>query len=100
MKELNTWDDIYEIEGIKKYLVKHYTHRRNIFYVKKERKLDISRCCWSKTSFTMGENGLVSLDASFYDVYFHIKSSGGVLERAQVKARLPIRMLQCEKFET
>lgn len=43
---------------------------------------------------------VVSLDASFSDVYFHIQSSGGVIESAKVKARLPIRMLQCEKFET
>jgi hypothetical protein len=43
---------------------------------------------------------VVSLDASFSDVSFHIKSSGGVIESAQVKAGLPIRMLQCAKFET
>jgi hypothetical protein len=77
------------------YFVKHYTHCIKIFDVKKERKLGESRCFWSKTSFTMGGRMVVSLDASFSDVYFHIKSSGGVIESAKVKARLPIRMLQC-----
>ena len=88
MKELNTW------RAAAKSLVKHYTHRRFLFDVKKERKLDMSRCFWSWGRM------VVSLNASFYDVYFHIKSSGGVIESAQVKARLPIRMLQCSKFST
>jgi hypothetical protein len=30
---------------------------------------------------------MVSLDASFYDVYFHIKSDGRVIETSKLKAQ-------------
>lgn len=54
---------------------------------KNDTKLDMSRCCWSKTkrlSFTMEQNGLARC---FSFVYFHIQSSGKVLETSKLKTQ-------------
>jgi hypothetical protein len=44
-----------------------------IVVLKNDTKLDTSRCF--ENVFYLQWNRIVSLDASFYDVYFHIKSS-------------------------
>lgn len=66
--------------------------------MKKERKLGVDVFGRKLLSQWGRMNG--RLARCFSDVSFHIKSSGGVIESAQVKAGLPIRMLQCAKFET